>query len=217
MNPYEILGVKPGASQEEIKSAYRKLVKKYHPDHYRDNPLQDLAQKKLAEINEAYSMLTNGNTSSGNSYSGGSSSYSNSNSYSSGSSYSNNNGNSNNDSTLLSQVRIHLQRGDLQSAESLLSQVRIKNAEFYYLTGQCHVRRGWYDSALQNVRTACNMDPNNFEYRQTLNSLSNRGQQYSNPYYRTKSNNDDLCSCCINLWCLDSLCECFGGDLVPCI
>ena len=208
MNPYEILGVKPGASQEEIKSAYRKLVKKYHPDQYRDNPLQDLAQKKLAEINEAYSMLTNGNTSSNNAYSNNSS-YSKSNSYSSSSS---------NDASLLSQARMNLQRGNLQAAESLLSNVKIKNAEFYYLTGQCHIRRGWYDSALQNIRTACNMDPNNMEYRQTLNSLSNRGQQYSNPYYRTTRNNsDDVCNCCVNLWCLDSLCECFGGDLVPCI
>ena len=54
MNPYEVLGVKPGASQDEIKSAYRKLVKQYHPDHSVDNPLKDLAQAKLAEINKAY-------------------------------------------------------------------------------------------------------------------------------------------------------------------
>ena len=60
MNPYEVLGVKPGASQEEIKSAYRKLVKQYHPDQYVDNPLKDLAQEKLAEINKAYDMLKNG-------------------------------------------------------------------------------------------------------------------------------------------------------------
>lgn len=59
MNPYEILGLKPGASQEEIKSAYRKLVKQYHPDQYVDNPLKDLAQEKLAEINKAYDMLKN--------------------------------------------------------------------------------------------------------------------------------------------------------------
>ena len=49
MNPYEVLGVKPGASQEEIKSAYRKLVKQYHPDQYGDNPLKNLAEEKLAD------------------------------------------------------------------------------------------------------------------------------------------------------------------------
>ena len=58
MNPYEILGVNPGASQDEIKSAYRKLIKKYHPDQYGDNPLKELAQDKLIEINKAYEMLT---------------------------------------------------------------------------------------------------------------------------------------------------------------
>ena len=47
MNPYEILGVKPGASQDEIKKAYRQLIKKYHPDQYGDNPLKELAQEKL--------------------------------------------------------------------------------------------------------------------------------------------------------------------------
>ena len=59
MNPYEVLGVKPGASQEEIKSAYRKLVKQYHPDQYGDNPLKNLAEEKLAEINKAYDMIKN--------------------------------------------------------------------------------------------------------------------------------------------------------------
>ena len=61
MNPYEVLGVKPGASQEEIKSAYRKLVKQYHPDQYGDNPLKNLAEEKLAEINKAYDMIKNNN------------------------------------------------------------------------------------------------------------------------------------------------------------
>ncbi|MEG0663041.1 MAG: J domain-containing protein, partial [Anaerovoracaceae bacterium] len=37
-NPYEILGIKEGASQEEIKSAYKTMVKKYHPDKYQNNP-----------------------------------------------------------------------------------------------------------------------------------------------------------------------------------
>ena len=39
MNPYEVLGIKENATDEEIKAAYKELVKKYHPDKYIDNPL----------------------------------------------------------------------------------------------------------------------------------------------------------------------------------
>jgi molecular chaperone DnaJ len=60
MNPYEVLGIKQNATPEEIKTAYRTLVKKYHPDKHQDNPLSDLASEKLMEINQAYEMLTNG-------------------------------------------------------------------------------------------------------------------------------------------------------------
>jgi molecular chaperone DnaJ len=51
---YEVLGIKKGASDEEIKKAYRKMSKKYHPDVNKDED----AVTKMAEVNEAYGVLT---------------------------------------------------------------------------------------------------------------------------------------------------------------
>jgi molecular chaperone DnaJ len=55
-DPYKVLGLSPGASQEEIKKAYRQMAKKYHPDLHPNDPK---ATEKMNEINEAYDMLMN--------------------------------------------------------------------------------------------------------------------------------------------------------------
>src|SRR5579863_7541800 len=54
MDPYKTLGVEPGASEKEIKAAFKKLAKKHHPDVGGD-------EAKFKEINAAYSMLTDKN------------------------------------------------------------------------------------------------------------------------------------------------------------
>lgn len=55
-DPYKILGVSENASKEEIKKAYRKKAKEYHPDLHPNDPT---AAQKMNEINEAYDMLNN--------------------------------------------------------------------------------------------------------------------------------------------------------------
>jgi hypothetical protein len=58
---YELLGVKPGVSMRELKAAHRDLAKVWHPDRFQHDPrLQEKAQEKLKEINEAYDLLSSG-------------------------------------------------------------------------------------------------------------------------------------------------------------
>ena len=67
-DPYQVLGVSPGASDEEVTKAYRKLAKKYHPDL---NPGDASAAEKMSEINAAYDQIKNGYTPTSSSTSGG--------------------------------------------------------------------------------------------------------------------------------------------------
>jgi molecular chaperone DnaJ len=210
-NPYEILGVREGASQDEIKQAYRELVKKYHPDRYDDNPLKDLAEDKMREINEAYEYLLN-NSGSSNSYSSG-------NSYSGGG-YGNNGYGGGNGNNSFQRVRDFIQRRDFKEAEDELNRINIKNAEWYFLRGMISVNRGWYSQGYQDVQTAVNMEPSNFEYREALNRLQSNNRSYNtyssqNNNYR-RGSNDDMCQMLSCLCCSDQLCECMGGDLISC-
>ena len=56
-DPYTVLGLKPGAGNDEVKAAYRNLAKKYHPDL---NPGSKEAEQKMKEINEAYDIIISG-------------------------------------------------------------------------------------------------------------------------------------------------------------
>ena len=53
-NPYEVLGVSPGATDEEIKKAYRKLSRQYHPDANVNSPHPEIAEEKFKEVQQAY-------------------------------------------------------------------------------------------------------------------------------------------------------------------
>ena len=198
-DPYQILGVSENASDEEIKKAYRDLARKYHPDNYHDNPLADLAQEKMKEINAAYEEInrrrSGGNRTSGGSYGGYQQQYG---QYQGRSS-----------SSVLQQVRIAIQSGDLSRAEALLANYSDHNAEWNFLRGAVCYRRGWMDEAKRYYQTACQMDPGNAEYRQALEFME-RGTESA---YRPGGQpfGTEVCggNLCLPLCCLWTLCN--GG------
>lgn len=211
-NPYEVLGINEGASEEEIKKAYREQVKKYHPDQYQDNPLSQLAEEKLREVNEAYEYLSGkGNsakTSNGwsgrSSYTGGAQ-----NSYAGG-------GQGSGDGSFR-QVRLYINSGNIAAAEAMLESISNKNAEWFYLRGLIFMKKGWYNEAIMNVKQACNMDPSNYEYRDALNRMNSNNNMYrGNAYNKGYGGSPSFCDICMFAWCTDSLCECCGGDLISC-
>lgn len=214
INPYEVLGVREGASKEDIKKAYREQAKKYHPDQYGDNPLKDLAEEKMQELNEAYDSLMK-NAGSYNSYES-TKNYNSSNTYNSSNNY---NSTSNGDYTnnnIYQSIRMDLEHGNIPSAEQKLSSMNTKTAEWNYLMGMVHLRKGWHDSAYNFISLACSEKPNNIEYRRSFNQLNTQNSNYRDNYYGRRNKNPDMGNLCINLWCADSLCECLGGDLIDC-
>ena len=194
-NPYTVLGVPDNATDEQIRTAYHDLAKKYHPDNFSDNTMRELAEEKMTEINEAYDLLTKKN--------GGGSTYSTSEFF---------------------KIRTLINEQKFSEAEIKLDAMNAsdRNAEWHFLKGCVLSQRGWYLDAQKFFEIACNMDPQNQEYRQAFESMRNTAYNYSQGYTQaemprpqSQSSGCDM-DCCTKLICLDCLCECMGGDFISC-
>lgn len=211
-DPYKVLGVSKNASDDEVRTAYRELARKYHPDNYTDdNPLKELAEEKMQEINLAYDEIQNMRRG-GSSYKGKGTYYS---SYSGGSSV----------PPEYAEIRNLINSKKYAEAENRLDAITDFNrpAEWHYLKSMLLMRRNRVNDAMRELEIACDMEPGNMEYQRAKEMFNTNARGYGSTYYddgygrRPRSSADDTANCCMNLLCMDCLCECMGGDLIPCL
>lgn len=182
-DPYKVLGVSPSASDDEIQKAYRKLVKKYHPDV---NPGDENAERKMREINAAYDQIRNiregkstgGYGGAGQNAGGG---------YYGGFSWEDMfggfggfNQNYQEATTELTAARNYINSGHYREAMNVLDSVDIsaRGARWYYFHACAAYGLGNKIQAMNDAEQAVKLEPNNAEYQQFLNRMKSGGATY---------------------------------------
>ena len=161
-DPYQVLGVTPDASDEEIKQAYRRLAKKYHPDR---NPGDEEAARQMQRINAAYEQIKNPEKARPNSGSYGYNPYGSYQQTEQGDSYQR-------------AAYQYIRFGRYQEALNTLSNADIKDARWYYLSALANDGLGNQVTALEHIRRAVSMEPDNMEYLRTLEAIQSGGAAY---------------------------------------
>lgn len=208
-DPYSVLGVSPNAGDDEIKKAYRKLSRMYHPDTNINNPNKKLAEEKFKEVQAAYDKIMDDREKGGSSY----------NSYSrgsSGSGYGNYEGNRERsrreyddefgygygnrrnysgyssqgdaDSPKIKAAVSFINKGMFSEALNVLESAggSERNARWFFVRAHAYYGMGNIILAKESIQTAVNMDPGNVQYREFLNQVNQNAAWYAgnsnNPY-----------------------------------
>lgn len=202
MDAYQVLGLAEGASEEEIKAAYRALAQKYDPNRYEAGPLREEAEAKMAELNQAFDALMGAirtgepvrrsqpEPDPGASANG-----------------------------RYRAVRQMIGRGAVDEALAELNAMHggANDAEWNFLVGSAYYYKGWVADALRYFQTACRLAPGNREYEAALRNLQNSagGAMPGSPYGANPGGAQAIgCSCCdmcTAMMCMDLCCSCGRG------
>jgi molecular chaperone DnaJ len=218
-DPYQVLGISRGATDEEIKKAYRNLSRKYHPDANINNPNKDAAEEKFKQVQQAYDQImkekemgASGGYGNYGSYGGfgdfGFGGYQNRQSNAGGSEYENR----------MRAAANYIQSRHFKEALNVLNSVQERNALWYYYSAIANNGVGNNVMALEHAKQASAMEPGNFQYRQLVQQLEGGGMWYRDmqgPFYQHSTGGSDFCLklCIANMICN---CCCGGGGTIFC-
>lgn len=212
IDPYSTLGVSRDASDEEIKKAYRRLSRKYHPDANINNPNKDQAEEKFKEIQQAYDQIMKERE-----YGSGYGGYGGFDGY--GGFGPRGGGGYQDEEAIRRQAAAnYIQSGHYREAMNVLSSLAQKNGQWYYLSAMANMGLGNNVKALEHIREAVRLEPDNAQYRMLLQRMEGGGtwyQERQNPFGGMPLAGDDLCMrlCLANLAC--NFC-CPGGGIFCC-
>ena len=214
-NPYNVLGVSPGASDEEIKKAYRNLSRKYHPDANINNPNKAQAEERFKEVQQAYDQIMK-EKQQGYSYDGFGGGGSQGGYYGDfggfggayGGGQQRSTGSSDTDTIELQAAANYINHRCYREALNVLSNIKNRSAKWYYYSAMANAGAGNNVTAQEHIAQACAMETNNMQFRafeQQLNYggdwYSNMGRSYTRPYAGSSS-------FCLSLCLMNILCNC---------
>ena len=211
-DPYKVLGVSRDASDEEIKTAYRRLAKKYHPDL---NPGDAEAAKKMQQVNAAYEQIKNPEKAAQNQRSGQSGGYGGG--YYApfggygpfGGGYGQYGGANQQTGDSYQQAAYNYIRfGRYREAINALANSAQRNARWYYLSALANEGLGNQVTALEHIRRAVSMEPDNATYLDMLERMEHGGDTYR----RTAGNFTGFSGGSV----CPSLCLCYFAQLFCC-
>ncbi|MCI8591732.1 MAG: DnaJ domain-containing protein [Lachnospiraceae bacterium] len=210
LDPYNVLGVPRDAGMDEIKKAYRKLSRTYHPDANIDNPNKAQAEEKFKQIQEAYNRILKEKERGASSYS--SDSRDTAGSYGPWGQYHQDASSGYDEADVeLRAATNYINNGLYQEAMNVLNNMSGRSGRWYYLHAMANYGVGNQVNAIDDARQAVRMEPGNLSYQQLLSRLEHGGAQWYQDMgggFGYPQATFNMGNCCMECLMLNLFCNC---------